>query len=76
LDLPPIINPAVVFAPRAFLRITDQIRPRDVVMVANLGPANTAKKALGPVAVDAAGQAVGLPMVDPIHRVASAEVIP
>ena len=67
INLPPVVLPAPVLAPRAFLGVADQIRPGDMVMTPDFSPANAGEEALGAVGVDAAGQGVGLlvvPMTD------------
>jgi hypothetical protein len=44
-----IRNAAVIFAPRCFLSIPEQISARDMMMVADLGAAHAAEKFLGPI---------------------------
>lgn len=58
----------MVLAPCGFLRIADQIRPGDVVMMTDLGAAHPGEKFLGAVRVDATGQAVSRLVVDTLHR--------
>jgi hypothetical protein len=47
-----------------------------MMMVADLGPAHPAEKALGIVAMDAVAETVCLLMVDPVHREATVQLVP
>jgi hypothetical protein len=50
---------AVIFTPRGFLRIAEEILACDVVVMSNLGPAHTAEKLLGLIGASAV-EAIGL----------------
>jgi hypothetical protein len=57
----------VILAPRRFLRETDQVQTREVMMVADLGAAHAAEKALRIVAVDAVAKDVRLLKVESVQ---------
>lgn len=59
---------AIIFAPRGFLRIAEQIQARDVIMVAHFTAAQAAEIALCPIRASAV-TAVGLFVVDALHFV-------
>ena len=64
-DLPPVINPAMIPAPRALLPIADQVGAGDVVMVAEFRPAHAGEEPFGAVCVDASSGRIKLAVVDP-----------
>jgi hypothetical protein len=51
LDLPPVVHSPVILPPRRLLRIPDQVRASDAMVMADLAPAHPAEKFLGVVRV-------------------------
>lgn len=66
----------MILAPRALLRVADQIGARNVMVMPDLSPAHAGEEAFRTVRVDAARQAVGLAVVNPLHVVARMQVVP
>jgi len=66
---------AVIFPPRRFLRVTEQIRASDVMMVTDLGATHTAEKFLCPIRASAV-QAAGFVVVDPADLVTLVQFFP
>jgi hypothetical protein len=52
-DLISVINAAIVFPPRGFLRIAEQVRASKVMMMADFRAAQTAEIALRPICATA-----------------------
>ena len=76
LNLPPVVHPAMILAPCRLLGIADQIGARDMVMVADLRPAEAGEELLGPIRINAPRIAVELLVIDPLHGEAGLQVIP
>jgi hypothetical protein len=75
-DLRPIIHTPMILAPRCLLRIPDQIRARDVVVMPDFAPAHAAEELFRPVRVDATASGIHLAMVDPGHVEAAMQIVP
>lgn len=65
----------MIFAPRGLLREPYEVRPGDVVVVANLRATEAAEKTLRYIGASAV-EAVSLLVVDAVHFVAGVKVIP
>ena len=75
LCLPTIGNAPVILAPRAFLRIAEQIWPSDMVMVADLGAAQATEISFRPIGASIVGRIAFL-MVDPPNLEALMQLVP
>ena len=64
-----IANPAVVFTPRHFGGVSRQVAPADMMMRANLSPAQAGEKALSLICAGLA-IAVALLMIDALGQIA------
>jgi len=70
-----IRHAAIVFAPRAFLSVSKQIRPRDMVMRADFGAAKAAEILLYHVRAGAIRR-IGFSVVDPLHFEPTMKIVP
>jgi hypothetical protein len=66
----------VIFAPFGLLSVAHQIDARDVVVVANLGPAKAGEEAFGAVGVGAQTGRIQVLVVDPFQLERAVRVIP
>ena len=67
MDLIAVADTAMIFAPGRFLGISDEIDPRDMMMMPQFAAAHPRKVRLGAVGAGAV-DAVSLLVVDPFHR--------
>jgi hypothetical protein len=74
-DLRAVVKPALIFAPRAFLRIAEKVRSAHVVMLTNFSATDAAEVAFGHVRAGFA-IAVTFGMIDAAHFVTSIQSIP
>lgn len=57
----------MILTPCRFLGVADKVGARDVVMVADLGPAHPGEELFRAVRIDTARRAVGRTVVDTLH---------
>jgi hypothetical protein len=75
LHLSAIGDAAVVLTPCGFLRVANEVRAGDVMVMADRDAAHAAEKAFGLVGAGAV-QAVRLLVIDALHLVAAVQVVP
>ncbi len=69
-NLSAVIGAAVILAPRAFLRVADQVGASDMVMMANFGATEAAEEPFRAIRVDTGARAVERLVINTGHRVA------
>ena len=71
INLTAVCIAAMIFAPRIFLREPSQIRPGNLMMVADLATPHPGKERLRVVGMDGGAKAIRLLVIDPVHRIAA-----
>lgn len=74
-DLVAVVDAAIIFAPRGFLRIAEQVRACQMMVMANLAATQPAEIALRPIRAGAI-PAVGFLVVDALHFVTAVQAVP
>ena len=74
-NLPPVIIPAVILPPSAFLRIASEVSTGDVVVVPLLSPTHPGEETLSSIRAGF-GRAVGELVVDRLDHVAAVQGVP
>ena len=74
--LAPVVHPAAVFAPCGLLGVADKVDTRNVVVVANLGPAEAGEEGFGVVRVGANAGRILVLVVDPLNLEPAMKIVP